>query len=61
MHLIFQGFTSEICDSANINDKFSPLNSMWWAGYTMGLLMAGLLTQEEHDAAVNLITSLKKE
>ena len=48
MHLIKNALHDEIMTRIETDDV-EPADRMWYAGYMMGLLQAGLLTQDEHD------------
>jgi len=58
MHLIKNAFISEVNREFE-NGDLDGRTKTWRAGYLMGLLTAGLLTQEEHDEIINWIAELE--
>ena len=57
MHLIKNALHDEIMTRIETDD-IEPADSTWYCGMVMGLLLANLLTQEEHDWLVNEITQM---
>ena len=62
MHMVKEGFLSEVDREIDVRDiRGDEREEAWYCGYAMGLLMAGYLTQAEHDEIMNEMAKMFKK
>jgi len=57
MHLVKRGLHDEVFERIE-SDDITLEDRMWYTGLCMGLLIAGALTQEEHDDVLDQICTM---